>query len=85
MKKFIRLAKQYRETYYSRRLLRNLDAHALKDIDLSRADALHEAKRPFWDNKAHQVTAAKKRPHLIYSAVSLLLIMGVGLTIFLRF
>lgn len=32
-----------------RRALRQLDERQLKDIGLSRADALREASRPFWD------------------------------------
>lgn len=35
--------------YRSRRALRNLDAHLLADIGLSRAEALSEASRPVWD------------------------------------
>lgn len=33
-----------------RRLLATLDDGALKDIGLSRADALQESERPFWDD-----------------------------------
>ena len=33
----------------SRRALAGLDADALADIGLSRAEALHEARRPVWD------------------------------------
>ena len=35
--------------YRSRRALRNLDAHMLADIGLSREQALSEASRPVWD------------------------------------
>jgi len=33
----------------SRRVLRDMSDHQLKDIGLSRADAAKEAARPFWD------------------------------------
>lgn len=35
--------------YRERRALARLDSHALKDIGLTRDEALHEARRPFWD------------------------------------
>lgn len=31
-----------------RRMLANMNEHQLKDIGLTRADALHEAQKPFW-------------------------------------
>lgn len=31
-----------------RRVLANMNEHQLKDIGLTRADALHEAQKPFW-------------------------------------
>lgn len=83
MKRIIKRVKQYRETYYSRRLLRNLDAHALKDIGLSRTDALREAGRPFWDNSAHDFVPDKTHPLMMYSSVSLVLVIGLGLTVYL--
>ena len=83
MKRFMKRIKQYRETYYSRRLLRNLDAHALKDIGLSRADAIREAGRPFWDNSAHDFAPDKTQPLMMYSTVSLVLVIGLGLTVYL--
>lgn len=35
-----------------RQRLRDLDAHLLKDIGISHAEALAEADRPFWDAPA---------------------------------
>ena len=35
---------------YERRLVATLSDAALKDIGLSRADALQEIERPFWDD-----------------------------------
>lgn len=35
--------------YRSRRALRDLDSHLLKDIGISRAEAQSEAKRALWD------------------------------------
>ncbi len=83
MKNFIKRVKRYRETYYSRRLLRNLDVHALKDIGLSRTDALREAGRPFWDNSAHDLAPDKTHPVMMHSTVSLVLVIGFGLTVYL--
>jgi uncharacterized protein YjiS (DUF1127 family) len=37
----------------SRRSLRKLDDHLLRDIGLSRSDALVEADRPAWDAPSH--------------------------------
>ncbi|MEH6567361.1 MAG: DUF1127 domain-containing protein [Halopseudomonas sp.] len=37
---------------YERRLLASLSDGQLKDIGISRAEALQEADRPFWDDKA---------------------------------
>jgi uncharacterized protein YjiS (DUF1127 family) len=34
--------------WHSRNLLSQLDDHMLKDIGLTRADAWHEASKPFW-------------------------------------
>lgn len=33
--------------------LADLDAAALRDIGVTRAQAMHEAKRPFWDAPDH--------------------------------
>lgn len=38
--------------YRSRRQLLALDSRALKDIGISRADALAEARKPFWKGQA---------------------------------
>lgn len=40
---------QWQELARDRRRLQDLDDRMLKDIGISRADALHEASRPFWD------------------------------------
>jgi uncharacterized protein YjiS (DUF1127 family) len=37
------------QLYEQRRRLAALDDTALKDLGLSRADALQESERPFWD------------------------------------
>ncbi|MBY4675789.1 DUF1127 domain-containing protein [Marinobacterium arenosum] len=42
-----RLACWYRN-WHGRRLLQQLDASALHDIGVSRADALQEGGKPFW-------------------------------------
>lgn len=41
--------------YGQRRALTRLDDAALKDVGLSRKDALQEAGRPIWDVPAHWV------------------------------
>lgn len=38
-----------RSAQQSRRALRDLDEAILRDIGLTRAEALHEARRSFWD------------------------------------
>lgn len=48
--------RRYQHLYCSRRQLRQLDDRALKDIGISRAEALAEARKPFWraaDATAH--------------------------------
>ncbi|RHW20053.1 hypothetical protein C2846_15645 [Pseudomonas jilinensis] len=42
---------RWRRVAYERRLLASMDHSALKDIGLSRADALRESQRPFWDER----------------------------------
>nr|WP_298378976.1 DUF1127 domain-containing protein [uncultured Halomonas sp.] len=44
---FARL-REYQRRRYSRRQLLELDLHQLKDIGLSRADAVREGRKPFW-------------------------------------
>ncbi len=39
---------EWQERAKQRRALRELNDHLLKDIGLSRADAEHEARKPFW-------------------------------------
>jgi len=39
--------------WQQRRALANMPAERLSDIGLTRADAAHEAARPFWDLPAH--------------------------------
>lgn len=41
-------ARKYYQRAKQRRALRELDYHQLKDIGLSRIDALQEANKPFW-------------------------------------
>ena len=41
--------------YRQRRALTRLNDDALKDVGLSRKDALHEAGRPIWDVPSHWV------------------------------
>jgi len=41
----------WREFSRQRRELRALSDHMLKDIGISRSDAIREANRAFWDNK----------------------------------
>ncbi len=40
---------RWHELARQRRALLRLDDHMLKDVGLSRADAVREAERPFWD------------------------------------
>lgn len=44
---------RWQEVSIQRRRLLELDAHMLKDIGISRADAVREARRPFWDRRVH--------------------------------
>jgi len=46
--RIVQRLKQWLRNYQSRQQLASLDAHILKDIGLSRADALQEAEKPFW-------------------------------------
>jgi uncharacterized protein YjiS (DUF1127 family) len=46
----LRKFKRWIELGAERRALGRLDQRALKDIGLSRTDALREAERPFWDD-----------------------------------
>jgi uncharacterized protein YjiS (DUF1127 family) len=38
----------WQERVHTRRQLRELDEHTLRDIGLSRGEALYEAAKPFW-------------------------------------
>ena len=40
--------RRWRDRAETRRALRDLDAHLLKDVGLTRAQALNEAAKPFW-------------------------------------
>ena len=46
--------------YRSRRQLLALDSRALKDIGISRADALAEARKPFWKGQAGLMQGQKQ-------------------------
>ena len=45
----IELVLAWQDVVRQRRALLELDERLLKDIGISRADALREASRPFWD------------------------------------
>ncbi|WP_372599391.1 DUF1127 domain-containing protein [Amphritea sp.] len=77
--------KQYQQAYYSRRLLRQLDDRALKDIGVTRSEALREARRPFWDSNADALNAENESVLIAYSVVSLMFVAGLGLTFYLSF
>lgn len=40
--------RSWRRRYAERRQLASLDARTLRDIGITRADAQHEAAKPFW-------------------------------------
>lgn len=42
--------RRWQQLAKERRMLAMLDDAALKDIGLSRADAMQESERPFWDD-----------------------------------
>lgn len=46
--------RRWRQLAMQRRQLAMLDDAALKDIGLSRADALQESERPFWDDPSQR-------------------------------
>lgn len=48
--RIFRMLCRWRQLAAERRELRQLDATILKDIGISRAEALREASRPFWDD-----------------------------------
>ncbi len=82
MTNLINRVRQYRYNYYSRQQLKKLDATALKDIGVSRTEALKEAQRPFWDSKnVEEKPYAKSRGVFPYNAISLVLMVGLGLTV----
>ncbi|WP_299199641.1 DUF1127 domain-containing protein [uncultured Amphritea sp.] len=81
MKRFLKKVKQYRQIYYSRQLLKGLDARALKDIGLTRSEALREARRPFWSGKAvEEESHVESKGLFLYQAITLVLVLGMGLT-----
>lgn len=45
-----RMLRRWRQLARERQQLARLSDMALKDLGLSRADALQEAERPFWDD-----------------------------------
>lgn len=82
MNDLISRVRQYRYNYYSRQQLKVLDAAALKDIGVSRAEALKEAQRPFWDSKCcEEIPYSKSRGIFPYNVISLVLVLGLGLTV----
>ncbi|SEQ42042.1 Uncharacterized conserved protein YjiS, DUF1127 family [Amphritea atlantica] len=85
MFKILLRLKQYRQTYYSRRLLRQLDDRALSDIGVTRSEAMREARRPFWDCKTDELKDDNQSVLVAYSVVSLTLVAGLGLTFYLSF
>ncbi len=50
LKRLYRQLRRWWQLAEQRRQLAMLDESALKDIGLSRADALQESARPFWDD-----------------------------------
>jgi uncharacterized protein YjiS (DUF1127 family) len=53
--------KDWREVSRQRRDLRDLSDQLLKDIGISRADAIREADRTFWDKKPNFDVSLRKR------------------------
>ena len=53
---------RWQELSAQRRRLLELDARMLKDIGISRADAMREAHRSFWDDPARQGAFVDDRP-----------------------
>ncbi len=43
----------YLSLYRQRKALANLDDHLLRDLGLTREEALREADRPLWDAPSH--------------------------------
>jgi uncharacterized protein YjiS (DUF1127 family) len=48
---FLRMLMRWQARAEQRRVLSELDDHVLRDIGLTRDDALAEASRPFWSGK----------------------------------
>lgn len=53
---------RWQDLSMQRRRLLELDAYMLKDIGISRADAVREARRPFWDQPVREITGSLARP-----------------------
>jgi uncharacterized protein YjiS (DUF1127 family) len=60
---------RWQEASIQRRRLLELDAHMLKDIGISRADAVREAKRPFWGHRARSCNSASPTGRAIAATV----------------
>jgi uncharacterized protein YjiS (DUF1127 family) len=61
---------RWQELSIQRRQLLELDAHMLKDIGISRADALREAGRFFWDDSVGQPDTSAVRDRAALGPVS---------------
>ncbi|WP_299176521.1 DUF1127 domain-containing protein [uncultured Neptuniibacter sp.] len=48
LQRFWALISRWRQNYTGRRQLKQLDHSQLKDIGISRSEALSEANKPFW-------------------------------------
>ena len=48
LKMLVSRVRHYRKVAYQRKMLAQMSDHMLKDIGITRADALNEANKPFW-------------------------------------
>jgi uncharacterized protein YjiS (DUF1127 family) len=46
-----RTFERLREVWAARRQIRDLDDHILRDLGITRSQALYEVSRPFWDRR----------------------------------